>query len=159
MSRLLLALTVLTGSLAASQAVPTPDEVTAALSKAEALYFDARFRDCIALLLPLDSALKPQTGRIKEKVSIKLEMGLAYVGLNQSAEAKTLFGDVYDLDPTYSLDPQLYAPKVLTLFQEAKAEHGQKQCQTFCEKARKELDVETWTVSCRLRPIIPPAVV
>jgi tetratricopeptide (TPR) repeat protein len=139
MLRFLLALTFLTGPLSWSQAIPTPEEVSAALSRAESLYFDAKFRDCIALLLPLDNALQTQSNRVKERVSIKVEMGLSDVGLNQTAEAKALFGDVYDLDPTYVMDPQLFAPKVIALFQEAKAEHSQQQCQTFCEKARKDL--------------------
>jgi tetratricopeptide (TPR) repeat protein len=122
--------------------VPTPapaarqDEIKDALAHAEALYYGARFNESITLLARVDDALKTQSGRVPEKINTKLRLALAYIGLNDTAKAKTLLMEVYSLDPDYVLDPGQFSPKVMTVAGDAKAEQTKNQCYTAQTDAR-----------------------
>lgn len=140
MFRYVLVLLLIAVSMGWSQSRLSPENVSATLMRAEAVYFEARFKDAIDLLLPLDAELQDQQGRTTEKTNVKLQLAVAHVGLNQTAEAKMRFSELYDLDPEYSLDPLQYAPKVLTLFQEARSERSGTRCQRFCEQAARDLN-------------------
>src|SRR5262245_22308418 len=106
------------------------------LTRAQALYYEARFKDSLDLLLPLDAVLRQRPDRVSLNINVKLQVALGYIGQNQIAEAKSALEEVCALDPEYSLDSTQFAPKVLALFDDAKAEHKKAQCEAFC----KELD-------------------
>jgi tetratricopeptide (TPR) repeat protein len=115
------------------------DEITDALTRAESLYFEAKFKDAIQLLMHADDLLKPRTDRATDKINVKLQLALAHIGLNEPALAKTSLRELYALDPEYRLDPQQFPPKVLALADEAKAEQNEARCQTVRTDARKSL--------------------
>jgi tetratricopeptide (TPR) repeat protein len=96
-------------------------DVSAILARAEVAYYEARFNDTIAMLIPVNASLEGQPARLPELVRTKVQLALAYIGLNQPSEAKALFSDLVELDPQFSLDKRKFAPKVLALFEEAKA--------------------------------------
>jgi tetratricopeptide (TPR) repeat protein len=121
---------------------PTTEFVAATLSRAEALYYDARFQETIQLLLPLDTSLRSDPGRIKDRIDVKLRIGLAHVGLGQIAQAKNRFAEICALDPDYSLDPKKFAPKIVSAFDEAKAEYTKVECQMFCAETDRLLEAE-----------------
>ena len=121
---------------------PTTEFVANTLSRAEALYYDARFQETIQLLVPLDTSLGIERNRIKERIDVKLQIGLAHVGLGQMAEAKTRFGEICALDPDYSLDPKKFAPKVVSAFDDAKAEQTKAECQMFCAETDRLLEAD-----------------
>jgi tetratricopeptide (TPR) repeat protein len=91
------------------------------LSRAQALYYEARFKDSIDLLLPIDATLREQSNRAGLSVNVKLQLALGYIGQNEVNEAKSVFQQLCILDPEYSLDSNQFAPKVLALFEEARA--------------------------------------
>ena len=69
------------------------------LSRAEALYYEAKFNDAIALLTPFDESLKADAGRIKERTSVKLQLALGYLALkNELDKAKSNFVEMCTLD-------------------------------------------------------------
>src|SRR5262245_342426 len=113
---------LLTGALARSQAVPL--DISSTLARAETAYYDARFNDAIALLAPLDDALETTRDRIDDRIQVKLQLALAYIGLNEIPEAKTQLGEIFEINPQFVIDPAKFAPKVLTLFSEARAAHA-----------------------------------
>jgi len=125
---------------AAALQSPTTEFVAGTLSRAQALYYDARFQETIELLLPLDKTLGGDNKRTQEKINIKLQIALAHVGLGQMTEATKRFGEICALDPDYSLDSKKFAPKVVSAFEEAKEENDKVQCQMFCAEADKLLD-------------------
>lgn len=112
---------VLTGVIMSVQAAPFQLDVGAVLARAEVAYYEARFSDTIDMLVPLNASLEGQPGRAPELVRTKLQLALAHIGLNQLPQAKILFSELYGLDPQFSLDQAKFAPKVLALFEEAKA--------------------------------------
>lgn len=116
---------------------PVQDEASAALTKARSLYFEARFRESVALLLPLDIALRSEAERLPEKIDIKLQLALAHIGLSEMSSAKSRFEEICELDANYELDSQRYAPKVISLFEEAKADLEKSRCWTVCAAAEK----------------------
>jgi hypothetical protein len=59
--------------------------------------------------------------------------------MNEIAEAKARFAELDEIDPEYSLDPALYAPKVLALFNEARTEGSATRCTSVCEAAARDL--------------------
>jgi hypothetical protein len=139
MVRFVLALWFMT-SLGPAQSLPVQSEVAAGLARAETLYYEAKFRESIDVLLPLDSALQPQSGRLPDKISVKLQLALNHIGLNETGDAKRFFAELSALDAGYSLDPQQFSPKVITLFEEARAERDQARCQTFCTEIENRLE-------------------
>src|SRR5262245_51516999 len=106
----LLALSMLPAGLAAP-----PDEFKDWLTHAYALYYQATFKESIDLLLRIDNLLRPQRGRVPEKVNVKMQLALGYAGLNDTAQAKQRFRELYELDANYSLDTQQFSPKILKL--------------------------------------------
>src|SRR4029079_3317810 len=89
----------------AFQSIPEPvqqDEIKAALAHAEALYYNARFADSIALLNRVEETLKTDSVRLEDKIATKLRLALAEIGLNENAKAKSFFVELYKLDPNYA---------------------------------------------------------
>jgi tetratricopeptide (TPR) repeat protein len=128
---------ILAGIRAFSQAPAGEIEIDATLARAQNAYYEARFDEAIALLAPLNTALDSdadQVERIQDKIRVKLQLALALIGMNQLAEAKARFSEVYDLNPQFSLDRARFAPKVVLLFEEAKAAREEAKCHTMCER-------------------------
>jgi tetratricopeptide (TPR) repeat protein len=121
------------------QSPVSPESVQTTLARSEILYYEARFRESIQLLTPIDKALQ-QTNRVEESVRVKLQLALAYIGLNETSEAKARFAELCNLDPDYELDPQQVAPKVLTLFNEARMDQNKLRCATVCQEASRLLN-------------------
>src|SRR5262249_36672908 len=66
---------------------------------------------------------------------IKRSLALAHIGLNELDAGKALFADILQLDPTFSLAPEYFAPKVIKLLEEAQAENS---CVAICNAAVRE---------------------
>ena len=115
------------------------DEVEDALAKAEALYFEAQFAESIKVLQGVDEVLRARPERRQERISVKLQLALAYIGLNDPQKARSFLSDLYAVDPDYSLDTQQFSPKVMTLAEQAKAEQAEIRCETARRDARKSL--------------------
>ncbi len=129
---------ILSGAIAA-QATP-PDEIADILTRAESLYFEAKFRDAVQVLQRADEMLKPQANRVPDKIAVKLQLALSHVGLNEAAQAKTRLRELFALDAEYRLDAQQFPPKVLALADEARAEQNELRCQAIRGDARKYLE-------------------
>jgi tetratricopeptide (TPR) repeat protein len=119
-----------------------PDEITDTMTRAESLYYEAKFKDAIQLLQRADNLLQPKSDRLPEKITVKLQLALAHMGLNETALAKTSLREVYALDANYRMDAQQLPPKVLALADEAKTEQNQIRCQMVRNEAKKYF--ETW---------------
>ena len=127
-------------SSVSAQTAQSAEEIQAVLSRAEALYYEAEYKETIQLLIPVDAALNGQPRRIPESIKVKLQLALAHVGLNETAEAKTRFEELCRLDSDYELDSQQFAPKVIALFSEARDGQVKSRCSAVCSEARKMLD-------------------
>ena len=90
------------------------------LSRAENLYYEAKFNDAIELLTPIDESLKADPARVKERVRVKLQLALGYLALNELDKAKSHFVEMCTLDSGCAINADQYPPKVRTLFEEAK---------------------------------------
>ena len=123
---------------AIAQSLP-PDEINDALAHAEALYYEARFTESIQLLSRVDGLLQATPGRLQEKTNVKLQLALAYIGMNDNNEAKSYLRQAFTLNPEYRLDPQQFSPKVMTLAEEVKAEVRDNRCQTAFDNAETQL--------------------
>src|SRR5215510_6302401 len=116
------------------------DEVKDALAHAEALYYEARFKDSIQLLNRVDELLRGKTDRPQDRINAKVQLALAYIGLNDNEQAKAFFREVYSLDPNYILDTTQFSPKIISLANEARADAVELRCVNAREDARKKLD-------------------
>src|SRR5262249_51613040 len=87
-----------------------------------------------------------------EKIKVKLQLALAHIGLSETSAARDRFGEIVDLDPSYSLDPRRYSDKVVSLFDEVKEEHNRDRCRTICSEGDRLLDTgDTESLLTRLR--------
>jgi tetratricopeptide (TPR) repeat protein len=120
-------------------AIPA-DDISDALTRAESLYFEAKFKDAVQLLQRADEVLRPRNDRIPDKINVKLQLALAHIGLNETALAKTSLRELFAIDPEYKLDPQQFPPKVLMLADEARVEQSEVRCQSIRADALKFLD-------------------
>jgi len=138
-------------ALIASFQVAAP-QVNSALARAEQLYYEARFREAIDLLRPIDAALGSQPEGLQDKIKVKLQLALAHIGLSETSAASDRFGEIVDLDPSYSLDPRRYSDKVVSLFDEVKEEHNRGRCRTICSEGDRLLDTgDAQSLLARLR--------
>jgi tetratricopeptide (TPR) repeat protein len=127
--------------LASFQTAVSPDEIGSSLTEAEKLYYEARFREAIDLLTPVDSVLRSSSANAPDKIKVKLQMALAYIGLSESIEAGDLFGQIVDIDPKYTLDPKRHSDKVLALFEEVKDARTKDRCTTICMEGDRQLEI------------------
>src|SRR5262245_53700551 len=121
------------------QQVPAT-EVADAVSHAQALYYEARFKESADVLQRVDELLAARPERNPEKVNVKLQLALAYIGINDAGKARSFLRDLYALDPDYVLDPMQFSPKVISLAAEVKTEQSELRCQSLRDDARKKLD-------------------
>ncbi|HEX6738280.1 MAG TPA: tetratricopeptide repeat protein, partial [Vicinamibacteria bacterium] len=117
-ARCLLSLLLLVSPLAASAAADEPD-----LAAAKSLYAEARFAEAIPLLQQAVRALEPQRADAAVRSQLAeayLHLGLSYFALRDLATAKDAFRNVLRLDASRRLDPDVYAPKLVELFEQAR---------------------------------------
>src|SRR5215470_17726728 len=138
MSRMLRSILPLLIIVSASTTVwSRADEPSEMLARAEALYYEADFAKSIELLLRADQLLNQQSGHIDEKTAVKLQLALGYIGLNDSARAKTYLGELYALDADHRIDPQVFSPKVIRLADEARTEQNGLRCRSVMGEAQR----------------------
>ena len=123
-----------------SAAPISPNEVKDALAHAEALYYSAHFADSVALLTRIDQTLTQQSGPLKDRAETKLRLGLGYIGLNDTAQAKSSFMGLFALDPDYKLEVAQFPPKVLSIVEDAKADQMKERCYAAQTEARSDID-------------------
>jgi tetratricopeptide (TPR) repeat protein len=139
MSKKVFASLLVLGLLAAPRLAVAADEVAETLARAEALYYEADFTKSIELLLHVDEMLRSQPGHLPEKTAVKLQLALAYIGLNESAEARNYFRALYEVDPEFSIDSQQFSPKVVQLAEQARQEQSEIRCRTLYEDVQRQL--------------------
>jgi len=116
------------------------DELSDMLTRAESLYYEADFAKSIELLLRVDELLR-EPGQLQQKAHVKLQLALAFMGLNDRTRAKAYLDELYALDSDHYIDPQMFSPKVIQLADEAKAEQNQLRCRSLLEKAQEQLRI------------------
>jgi len=119
-----------------------PDDFKDAIAHAEALYYEARFKDSIQLLSRIDDQLRGNPAFVEERAITKLQLALSHIGLNDMDKAKAFLRELYDVDPEYILDPQEFSPKVVALAIDARKEEKDVRCQATVEDAHKLLLAE-----------------
>src|SRR3954462_8261763 len=122
--------------------IPSQDDVKDALAHAEALYYEAQFKDSIDLLTRIDGLLQTKPDRVQERIRTKLQLALSNIGLNETDQAKTYLRQVYALDADYSMNPAEFSPKVVALANDAKTEQNSVRCQTLKDDARGKVQAK-----------------
>jgi len=118
-------LTLLSGGSLRAQS-PTPTSAgDAELEEAKRCYRGARFEETIRRLedavVQLDRERSLEVRRI-HLADAYLHLGLAHLALGQRTQAREAFREMLALDEEIQLDPDIYAPKVLELLEEARAQ-------------------------------------
>src|ERR1051325_2891775 len=117
-------------------------DIDTILRRAQALYLDAQFQESIDFLLPLDMTLRSIADQVDRQINVKLQLALSHIGLGQTQQAIDRFKELCALDPDYSLDPKRFAQKVISLFEDAKADQAKATCQMVCTEADRLLETE-----------------
>src|ERR1051325_5477663 len=115
-------------------------DIDTILRRAQALYLDAQFQESIDFLLPLDMTLRSIADQVDRQINVKLQLALSHIGLGQTQQAIDRFKELCALDPEYSLDPKRFAQKVISLFDDAKADQAKVTCQIVCTEADRLLE-------------------
>jgi tetratricopeptide (TPR) repeat protein len=115
------------------------DEPSEMLARAEALYYEADFAKSIELLLRADTLLRQQSGRLQDKINVRLQLALGFIGLNDTARAKAYLSEMFAIDENHRIDPQMFSPKVIQLAEEAKAEQAELRCRSTLDEAQRLL--------------------
>ena len=89
-----------------------------ALSPSQHLYEDGKY---FAAIEQAEKALKDTALTLQDRVGIHTVLGFCYVALNKERLARLEFLEALALDPELQLDPVLTSPKIMKLFQDAKA--------------------------------------
>jgi tetratricopeptide (TPR) repeat protein len=115
------------------------DEIKEGLLRAETLYYEAKFVESIQLLAHVNDVLQSKPDRLQDKISTKLQLALANIGLNDTASAKTFLSEIYALDADYVIDAKQFSPKVIALATDAKNEQNKIRCQQAADDTRNNL--------------------
>jgi hypothetical protein len=94
------------------------------LDAAKAFYHEGRFVEAIERLRAAVGELTLLRDLELRRVQLAdayLHLGLAHLALQQKDEAREAFREMLRADPARRLDPDTYAPKVMALYQEARA--------------------------------------
>ncbi len=101
------------------------EDMDRALEEAKELYEQGVFAQAIAKLQAVIGKLEQLRDieiRKAHLAEAQLHLGLTYLALNDPIAAKESFKEVLRLKPNHNLDPVIYAPKVITIFEEAREE-------------------------------------
>ena len=115
------------------------EDIEAALSHSEQLYYDANFRESLELLIPFDKSIQSRRDDLPQKIRLKLQLALDYLALGDAKSAKDHFAEMCTLNPKCSIDVEKYPPKVLNLFEEAKAAQKDNRCRMICDSLNSHL--------------------
>src|SRR4029077_18810189 len=110
-----------------------------ALAHAEALYYEAQFKDSIELLTRIDGLLQSKPDRLQDRIRTKLQLALSNIGLNETDQAKSYLRQLYALDADYAMNAAEFSPKVVALANDARSEQNTLRCQGFKDDARAKL--------------------
>jgi Tfp pilus assembly protein PilF len=121
-------------SIAGAQRAMSQEDIERTLTRAQALYYEAHFKDSVELLLPVDAMLRQQPAGVSLTINVKLQLALGYIGQNQTDAAKSALQEVCILDPEYKLDSTQFAPKVLALYDDVKAKQKKTRCESLCRE-------------------------
>lgn len=95
------------------------------LDEARALYREGRFDQAIPKLLSVVSQLKElrdlQRGKLRMADACLL-LGLSYFALRDESAVLENFRQVVVLDPDRTLDPEIFSPRVVSLFEQVRTE-------------------------------------
>ena len=94
---------------------------SAELAKAESFYQARQFQESLILLTELEKRIGADPQRANDLVKVKLYMGLAYMGLNQTDQAKSRFIEICKLDNKFSINVEDFPADAVALYNEAKA--------------------------------------
>jgi hypothetical protein len=100
-------------------------EVDRDLEEAKGLYREAKFAQAIAKLQSAIGRLDQLRDLEVRKIQLAdayLHLALSYVALNDSTAARETLKQMVRLDRSRRLDPEVYAPKVIEIFEQARAE-------------------------------------
>ena len=115
------------------------EDIDAVLNHSEQLYYEARFKESVDLLTALENSIQSRPDDLPQTVRLKLQLALDYLALGDAKSAKDHFAEMCALDPKCSIDVEKYPPKVLTLFDEAKAAQKDNRCHMICDSLKSHL--------------------
>jgi len=95
------------------------------LDGARTLYTEGRLDEAVAALRKVITALnqlRDQQTRRVQLADAHFHLGLSYFALRDESSALENFRQVVVLDPKRNLDPEIYSPKVINLFAQARAD-------------------------------------
>src|SRR4029078_12515818 len=104
----------------------------------------------VELLLRADEMLQKLPGLLELKASVKMQLGLGFIGVNNTDRAKAFFLELYKIDPNYRLDTQNFAPKVIALADDAKKEQNTARCRSIVDEAQNQLQADNSEAVVRL---------
>ena len=95
------------------------------LDEAKVLYRDGRLDEAVAALRGVVAQLnklRDQQSRKTQLSEAHLYLGLSYFAVRDESAALENFRQVAVLDPSRRLDPEVYSPRVMSLFDQARAD-------------------------------------
>jgi len=101
-----------------------PVDIGRELDEAKLLFGAARYREAVARLQAALVSIERHRdvrSRRSQAASACLELGFAYLGIEDRRSARVAFECVALLDRRRRLDPRIHAPTAVSLFEEARA--------------------------------------
>ena len=106
-------------------AAPAQSTIEIELDGAKALYREGRLQESIIALQTVVLKLNQQRelqNRTSQLTDAYFHLGLAHLAMRNEAGAVESFRQVLALDPARTLDPEIYAPRVISMFDQARSE-------------------------------------
>jgi hypothetical protein len=104
-----------------------PGDIERDLDRAKTFYRDGHLDEAVGTLKQVVSQLNQMRDNLSRKAQLAdahLHLGLSYFALRDESAALENFRQVVALDPDRTLDPDVYSPKVMSLFEQARSDLG-----------------------------------
>jgi hypothetical protein len=114
---------LIAATIAACSAGPAAAQEPPDLVEAKRLYEAAEFQKAVSLLHHAVQALEPQRQMETARVQLAdayLHLGLAYCAIGSAEAGKDAFRGLLRIDRDRRLDPEIYAPKIVDVFERAR---------------------------------------
>ncbi len=92
------------------------------LDKVKQHYYDGEYKEAIEVLEKASSELAKLENQ--KKLELYMYLAFSYMAFDNEESAREQFRNILDIDPDFSLDPEMVPPKIINLFEDVKKQYN-----------------------------------
>ena len=107
------------------------NDIEQLLESVKTHYYEGEYREAISLLDKATDELEKMENQ--KKIEAYMYLAFSYMAFGEEVNASIQFRNILRIDPNYTLDPDVVAPRIMTLFDKVKADFAKENVSTSSE--------------------------